>query len=59
MNDRKQLSWHVWRWPIMISAVSAFGLVSALVGDGWADVLAWVGLGAPVFIAVFFTLWRR
>jgi ABC-type Fe3+-siderophore transport system permease subunit len=56
MNDKKQLSVRVWRWPLMICAASITGLVSALVGDGWADMLAWIGLGAPVLIAGFFML---
>jgi hypothetical protein len=59
MNDQKHLTRHVWQWPLTIGALSAIGLVSALLGDGWADVLAWIGLGAPVLVATFFTAHKQ
>jgi len=32
----------------MIGAASLFGLVAALTGDGWRDVLSWAGLAIPL-----------
>jgi hypothetical protein len=49
--------WHIFRWPIAIAAVSTAGLLSALIGDGWADVLSWFLLGA--LIAVMVMAWMR
>jgi hypothetical protein len=38
--------------PLLLAALSAGGLVSALLGDGAWDVLSWLALGAlPVVIA--------
>jgi hypothetical protein len=37
--------------PSALAALSIFGLVSALTGDGLRDVLSWVGLGIPVAAA--------
>ncbi|MCA1402203.1 hypothetical protein [Bradyrhizobium sp. BRP56] len=44
--------------PLVIAIVSAVGLISALVGDGWWDAVSWVGLGLPVLLYLVFT-WRR
>jgi hypothetical protein len=49
----------VWTWPISIAITSAVGLISALLGDGWADVAAWVGLGLPITVAIFYVLRAR
>jgi hypothetical protein len=46
----------LWTWPIFLGATSAVGLISALLGDGWADVLSWFGLGLPVVVACVFVL---
>lgn len=35
----------IWRWPILFGIVSAAGLVAALLGDGWYDVLSCLALG--------------
>lgn len=39
--------------PILICVLGLIGLVSALTGDGWRDMLSWAGLAAPVAA----TLW--
>ncbi len=44
--------------PTVIAAISLFGLVSALTGDGIADILSWVGLGIPVIVPLW-AWWRR
>lgn len=46
--------WMILRWPLLIAMVSIVGLVSALVGDGWWDMLSWATLGVP---ALGFSLW--
>jgi hypothetical protein len=46
------MRWRIWRWPLVIGVASAIGLVAALLGDGWLDALAWMGLGVPVIVAV-------
>jgi hypothetical protein len=34
--------------PIILAVLSSVALILALTGDGWRDVLSWVGLAAPV-----------
>lgn len=43
-----QTTIQIWRAPIVLSIVSAIGLVSALLGDGIWDALSWVALTAPI-----------
>jgi hypothetical protein len=40
--------------PIVLSVVSAVGLVSALLGDGIWDALSWAALGAPVVVITWY-----
>lgn len=59
MSDRRtasQTNWRVFRWPLLIGIMSLVGLVSALIGDGWYDVLSWLCLGACVVLMV--AAWR-
>jgi len=42
----------MWRWPVVIGAVSLVGLLSALLGDGWADALSWALLAVPVVLSL-------
>lgn len=45
----------VFALPALIATAGVIGLVSALIGDGWHDGLAWLGLAAPVAAV----LWAR
>ncbi|HWV17367.1 MAG TPA: hypothetical protein VNZ68_02175 [Rhodocyclaceae bacterium] len=38
----------VWKAPIMLGLLSAFGLLSALVGHGFWHWAAWAALAAPI-----------
>ncbi|WP_177410176.1 hypothetical protein [Pseudomonas sp. LFM046] len=44
--------------PLAIGGVSALGLFSALLGDGWWDALAWIGLGIPAVLGTWSLLGR-
>jgi hypothetical protein len=44
----------LWGWPVALGLLSATGLVSALLSDGWGDVWAWLALGAPVAVIAGF-----
>jgi len=37
--------------PVVLGALSAAGLVIALVGDGAWDLLGWAALGLPILVA--------
>ena len=42
----------VLRLPLALAALSAVGLVSALLGDGLWDALSWLALGLPVAVTI-------
>jgi hypothetical protein len=41
----------LWGWPLAIFLVSATGLASALVADGWGDAWSWFALAVPVAVS--------
>ncbi|UFW47824.1 MULTISPECIES: hypothetical protein [Bradyrhizobium] len=40
--------------PVVIACVVAFGLISALLGDGIWDQASWLALAVPLAIIVFY-----
>lgn len=42
--------------PTLIAIASSVGLVTALVGDGLMDIIAWIGLGIPVAVSAWYFL---
>jgi hypothetical protein len=44
--------------PAVISAVIAFGLVSALLGDGIWDQASWLALAVPLVVIAFYVFRR-
>jgi hypothetical protein len=44
--------------PLLVAVLSALGLISALVGDGWWDVASWIALGIPLGLYLVF-IWQR
>jgi len=46
--------WHLWRWPLVLGLLSASGLLTALVSDGWGDWWAWLSLGITVTVMAWF-----
>jgi len=49
----------LWAWPIALGLLTATGLASALVSDGWGDAWSWLALGVPVGVMVWFSLRRH
>lgn len=60
MKDRRtvaaQSGWRIFRWPIVVALISVIGLLAALVGDGWHDLLSWAALGSTVVLMI--AAWR-
>lgn len=57
---KRQLSLRtVFAAPLAIAVLSAVGLVSALTGDGWRDIVSWVGLAAPLLTVIWAMRARR
>ncbi|MFT3813047.1 MAG: hypothetical protein QM740_06670 [Acidovorax sp.] len=45
--------WFVWRLPLALALLTAFGLLAALLGTGPWRVLAWGALAVPVAVAAY------
>lgn len=45
--------------PTLLAVLGAAGLITALLGDGWWDALAWLGLGLPAVLGCWPLLVRR
>lgn len=39
--------------PSLIALLGLTGLFAALLGDGWWDSLAWIGLGLPALLSIW------
>ncbi|MBN9082953.1 MAG: hypothetical protein BGP04_02015 [Rhizobiales bacterium 62-17] len=52
------------RWPLkrifgapaVVGGVVIFGLLSALLGDGFWDVLSWLALALPILLFAYYAL---
>ena len=42
----------LWRTPLLLGLITASGLASALVADGWGNVWSWFALAAPLALAL-------
>ncbi len=38
--------------PMLLAALSLFGLLAALLGDGLLDYLGWLALSVPLFLVI-------
>lgn len=47
-----------WGMPLLLGALSLGGLAAGILGDGFWDVLSWIGLGIPV-VVVTCHIWRQ
>ena len=47
----------LWGGPIVLGLLTASGLFTALVSEGWGDVWSWLGLGLPVLVMAWYG-WR-
>ena len=48
-----------WAIPIALALLTILGLIVALTGDGWRDMVAWIALGAPVIATIIAFATRR
>lgn len=46
----KQTGWQIFRWPLFMAFANAIGLVAALAGDGWYDLVSWTTLGLTLIV---------
>jgi hypothetical protein len=48
----------IFAFPVIIALIVAFGLVSALLGNGIWDSASWIALALPLAVIIFF-VWKR
>jgi hypothetical protein len=41
---------HIFAAPLVLAVITGVGLITALVGDGFWDVLSWLTLGLPIVL---------
>ena len=49
---KRSTFWKTFAAPIVIGLLISAGLFAALLGDGWWDVLAWVGMGIAALLSI-------
>ena len=49
----------VWFWPNVIAILSTLGLLVGLVYDDLGDIFAWLALGTPVAVSVWYGWYKR
>ncbi|KOP52197.1 hypothetical protein OX90_24905 [Pseudomonas coronafaciens pv. porri] len=59
MSARPSRFWKTFAMPSVVALLTAAGLFSALLGDGWWDTLAWLGMGSAAALSVRGLLRRR
>jgi hypothetical protein len=52
MSGTRRSLWAVFRWPMVLAAISGAGLLAALLGDGPWDALSWAALAVPAAIGL-------
>lgn len=55
----KRAAFRIWTWPVVLGALTASGLVTALVSDAWGDVWSWISLVVPLAVIVLFVRRRN
>ena len=50
MSRLRQTTADIFRWPLLLGALTAIGLASALLGDGGWDALSWAVMAAPLAV---------
>ncbi|MCA1454457.1 hypothetical protein I6F35_14690 [Bradyrhizobium sp. BRP22] len=58
INARRSFT-QIFLVPAIIAVIVAFGLVSALLGDGIWDTTSWIALGVPLAVTAFFACRAR
>jgi hypothetical protein len=49
----------LWLWPFILAVLTLTGLISGLVSESVGDIWAWVGLGIPVLMGVYYGFIRK
>ncbi len=53
-NSDVRSGWQIFRWPLLVNLIALTGVISALLGNGGADLLSWLCLGSSAGLIIFF-----
>lgn len=53
LSNKVQSTWEIFFWPLVLNIIGLLGLIAALLGDGWLDLLSWLCLGAAVVLILY------
>jgi hypothetical protein len=56
---KRRTFWKTFAMPGVIALLTAAGLFAALLGDGWWDSLAWLGMGIAALVSIRGLLVRK
>ncbi|RMR48175.1 hypothetical protein ALP85_100316 [Pseudomonas syringae pv. syringae] len=59
MSSKPSRFWKTFAIPAVIALLIGGGLFAALLGDGWWDTLAWLGMGTAALLSIKGLLVRR
>ncbi|PRB83894.1 hypothetical protein [Pseudomonas sp. MYb185] len=54
MKNTRNSPMQIWLWPVLFGLLSAAGLIVALLGEGWYDLLSWLALGLVAAVCIWF-----
>jgi hypothetical protein len=56
---KRSTFWKTFAAPGVVALLTALGLFAALLGDGWWDALAWLGMGIAAVFSIRGLLVRK
>lgn len=57
-SKRVRTTGEIFFWPLIINVICLVGVLAALIGDGWWDIMSWLTLGVPaVWLLLIVTPW--
>lgn len=51
--------WAIFVVPLLLGAAQTFGLIAALLADGFWDAISWTAIGVTAAVALWFALRRQ
>ena len=52
LRGHERSNWQIFRIPLLLAALTMFGLIAALLAEGVWQVLSWVALALPIALAL-------
>lgn len=53
-ESKRLTTTQIWGMPVLVTVLTSIALVVGLLADGWADIIAWAGLGLPIALTLLY-----